>query len=80
MQPDHTNDLLRILDRLDAANIHWTLRRTRPDAVSIDASVPGQRWEIDVMADGFTEVEVFRSDGTIGGSDLLDALLTEQRS
>lgn len=70
-------ELLRILARLDAARIHWALRRTRPDAVSVDVSIPGHRWEIDVLEDGSIEVEVFTSNGTIGDAELLAKLIDE---
>ena len=41
----------------------------------IDAHVPGRRYEIEVFADESIEVEVFKSDGTIGGQELIDDLL-----
>ena len=60
-----TESLCRLLDRLRAAKIHYTIRHDREGAVSIDVAVPGQRWEIDVLADGVVEIEIFKSDGTI---------------
>jgi hypothetical protein len=69
--------LTQILDRLREANIHATLRYDRMGSVSIDAAVPGQRWEIDVLDDGSVEVEIFKSDGQIHGNEKLDQLLAE---
>lgn len=40
-------DLLDLLDRLEAAKIHFTLARHQEDAITIEVAVPGQRWEID---------------------------------
>ena len=54
-----------LLARLQRAKIYYTLAHNRYDAITIDVSVPGQRIEIDVLSDGTTEVEVFKSDGTI---------------
>jgi hypothetical protein len=33
----------------------------------IEAVVPGRRYEIEVFSNGTIEVEVFKSDGSIGG-------------
>ena len=60
-----TDNLYTLLDRLRQARIHYRMREDREGAVSIDVTVPGERWEIDVLADGSVEVEVFKSDGTI---------------
>lgn len=37
-------------------------------------AVPGERWEVEFFPDQPPEVEVFRSDGSIGGVDLLSEL------
>lgn len=69
-----TQELCELLDRIRAAKIHYTIRHDREGAVSIDVAVPGERWEIDVLADGSVEVEVFKSDGTIFGESKLSEL------
>ena len=71
--------LLNVLDKLRAAGVHFTLRQDRENAVSVDVAVPGERWEIDVLADGSVEVEVFKSDGTITDESTLDSLLANQK-
>jgi len=73
------SNLLNVLDRLRAAGVHFSLRQDRENAVSVDVAVPGQRWEVDVLADGSVEVEVFKSDGVIGDESTLDALLSTQK-
>ena len=65
----------RLLDQLERAKIFYVLRRVREDTIMIDAHVPGRRYEIEVFADESIEVEVFKSDGTIGGQELIDDLL-----
>lgn len=62
------------LSRLRAAKIFHRIRDTRDDAISVDVSVPGERWEIDFREDGSVEVEVFRSDGTLYDESKLDQL------
>ena len=66
--------LLRLLDRLEKANTSYTLQRNRQDTITIAVAVPGQRWEIDVFADGDVDVEVFQSDGTIHDESKLQSL------
>lgn len=60
-----TDNLYTLLDRLRQAKIHYRVRNDREGAVSVDVVVPGERWEIDVLADGSVEVEVFKSDGSL---------------
>lgn len=69
--------LYQILAKLDAARIYYTLDKTRVDTVMILAQVPGRHYEIEVLADGQIEVEIFRSNGEIGGRQLLDELLRD---
>jgi len=37
-------------------------------------AVPGERWEIELTADGTVQIEVFRSDGEISDASKLDDL------
>lgn len=63
-----SNDIATILgfiDSLREAKIYYSIRYTREDSISIDVSVPGQRWEIDFLGDGTVDVEIFKSDGCI---------------
>ena len=43
----------------------------------VEAHVPGRHYEIEVFADGHVEVEVYKSDGQIGGQEAVDELLRE---
>lgn len=65
----------RLLEQLEAAKIFYVLRRTRKDTIMVEAHVPGSRYEIEVFSDESIEVEVYKSDGHIGGQELIDELL-----
>ena len=43
----------------------------------IEAHVPGRYYEIEVFPDQRVEVEVYKSDGHIGGQELIDELLAK---
>ena len=74
---DSPHPLYRILAQLEAAKIYYTLDKTRDDTVMVLAQVPGRHYEIEVFGDGKIEVEVYKSDGQIGGQELVDALLRD---
>ncbi len=63
--PSHP--LFRLLEKLEDAGIYYTLRRSRCDAISVDATVVGQRVEIDVFADGHMELARFHGHEDIEG-------------
>ena len=60
-----TESVLDFLDRLREAKIHFTLASHRDDAIMVQITVPGERWEVEFMKDGSVEVERFRSNGQI---------------
>jgi hypothetical protein len=64
----------RDVDHLEAANLSFQITSVRPDALMVAVAVPGERWDIEFMNDGSVEVEVFRSDGNIEGSDEIERL------
>ena len=59
--------LMKIIRALEVARIHFSVTRYRSDAVSILATVPGERWEIDVLETGDIEFERFVSAGGVTG-------------
>ena len=63
------------LAQLEVAGISHHIDAVRPDSLMVTLAVPGERWEVEFMADGSIEVEVFRSDGNIGGPEQLERLL-----
>jgi len=64
------------LKHLEAANLSFTLASHRDDAIMVQVTVPGKRWEIEVFGDGAVEVERFISNGEMGGEETLHELLT----
>jgi len=57
--------LMDLIRELKEAKIHFELSHHRDDGVSILATLPGERWEIDVLDDGEVDFERFKSDGAI---------------
>jgi hypothetical protein len=70
--------LLDFLNQLDRRGIHYDLGHHRDDSVMVKAQVPGAYWEVEFFADGHTEVEVFRSEGSVEGRERLASLLAEE--
>lgn len=72
--------LYQLLQRLEAASIHFTLGRYRDDTVLITMTLVGERVEIDVFEDGHMEVSRFPgSENIVGGAELVDRLIAENR-
>lgn len=63
--------LEEFLARLERSRIHFQLARVRADYVMVQIAVPGERWEVEFGEQGQVEVEVFRSEGAITGSEAL---------
>lgn len=74
MIPDRFDKLLDFVRRLEAAKIAYHLDSYRYDGVSVIVNVPGQRWEVDFLADGDIDVERFVSDGHIDDESALTEL------
>jgi len=68
--------MIVFLNRLDEANIRYTMRHSRDDAVMVNINVPGERWEVEYLADGDIEVEVFRSNGDIREESAVEELFS----
>lgn len=69
--------LTDFLDRLDEADVPYTLQSVREGAVLVTATLPDERWEVEFMSDGDVEVEIFRSDGEIYDATVLSELFEE---
>lgn len=69
-------ELIEFLDKLDEKKIYYRLNKIR-DSILVEVTVPGQRWEIEFMADGSVEVEKFQSDGVMFGCEELDVLFRD---
>jgi len=75
-----THPLFELLDKLDAARIHYTLARYRPDSVVVAITVVGERVEVDVFNDGHMEVSRFPgSEDVVGGVELVEQIIDNNR-
>lgn len=66
------SNVFHIIDMLRKAKIAFTLGIVREESITVFASVPGERWEIDIFDDGNIELEVFRGSGDIFDVDVLN--------
>jgi hypothetical protein len=66
--------LTKFLDRLDSADIHYSLSSVREGAIMVGVTVPEERWEIEFQANGEVEIEVFQSDGEVYDDSILEDL------
>ena len=65
--------LLAFLSRLDGSNVHYTLGHFR-DSVTVEISVPGERWEVEFFSDEHVEVEVFSASNGVEDESALKRL------
>ena len=57
---------------LENGHIPFYIKRTRPDALTLAATIVGERLEIDIFEDDHLEIARFRGDESIeGGMELL---------
>lgn len=66
--------LTDLLDRLDAADFHYTLSSVREGAIMVSVTVPDERWEIEFIDDGDVEIEIFRGDGEVYDFSIIEDL------
>jgi hypothetical protein len=66
--------LLDLLEKLEAASIHYDISAPTPRTIMVNIAVPGERWEVEFHEDGEVEVEVFRSLGVEEGSQRMKEL------
>jgi hypothetical protein len=72
--------LYNLLTDLEAASIHFTINRYRPDTILVTLTLVGERVEIDVFDDGHMEVSRFPgTEDIVGGEELVKKLIDENR-
>ena len=74
---DSYKELLNFLNRLTDAKLHHILRHSRPDAITVEVFVPGERWEVEFVDYGdevHVEVEIYRGGGVTGDEKTLEDL------
>ena len=67
--------LTDFVDRLDTAQLHYTMTSVAEGAIRVGVTVQGEHWQIDFNEDGDIEVEVFRSNGEIFDLEKADELI-----
>jgi hypothetical protein len=77
--------LLNFLNRLEQHHIYYKLEHVRPDTIMVLVTVPGERWEVEFLVDGDTQIEIFYSDkrGVLSGNEvegLLEQLFEKHSS
>lgn len=71
MKADPFAKLMALVRELEAAQISFRVTHHRYDGITIEATVPGERWEIDVLEDGDVDFERFVSTGGVQSEDVL---------
>ena len=77
MTTDQFDNVLSFIRRLEEAKIFYQMESYRYDGISVVVTVPGQRWEVDFLADGEVDVEKFVSNGEIDDESALDELFAK---
>lgn len=67
--------LTNFVDRLDTAQLHYTMTSVTEGAIRVGVTVPGEHWQIEFADDGDVEVEVFRSNGELFDLEKADELI-----
>ena len=57
------SELTNLLDRLDAAEIQYTLASVSEGTIEVGIDVNDEHWKVEFMDDGDIEIEIFKSDG-----------------
>ena len=65
MTDNPLQNLLDFLLALDRAKIFYRLSRVRAEALMVEVAVPGERWEVEFLADGTVETERFVTEGIV---------------
>ena len=68
------SELTDLLDRLDAAEIQYTLTSVSEGAIVVAVDVPGEHWKVEFMDDGDIEVEIFKGDGQVFDYGIIEDL------
>ena len=68
--------LVEFLEKLEERKIYYQLNKIR-DSVLVEIVVPGQRWEVEFMTDGYIEIEKFVSNGILYDESELETLFRD---
>ena len=68
------SELTNLLDRLDEAEIQYTLASVSEGAIVVGVDVPGEHWKVEFMDDVDIEVEIFKGDGQVFDFGIIEDL------
>ena len=74
MTIDTISEFIQFLEKLESKKFFFSISKYLNDSISVTAVVPGERWEIDVNQQGEIQIEVFKSNGKIYDSSILQSL------
>ena len=69
--------LTKFLDRLDEADIHYTLSSVEEGTITVGVRIPDERWDVGFDTDGEIRVEIFTSDGDVQDGSVLEAIFSK---
>ena len=76
-----SNAVFETMKLLEEAHLHFSIMRTRPDAITLSVTFVGARVEICVFEDDHLEISRFHGDESVeGGTELLKRLIASQIS
>lgn len=70
-------EFISFLNKLEGNSIFLKLNKVRNEAIMVEVSVPGQRWEIEFLEDGTVDIEKFISDKGMYDVNELETLFKE---
>jgi len=70
-------EFIAILNKLEENSIFYKLNKVRNEAIMVEVAVPGQRWEIEFLADSTVDIEKFISDEDMYDVNELETLFKE---
>ena len=68
------SELTDLLDRLDAADIRYTLSSVNEGSIVVGIDLPDEHWNVEFMDDGDIEVEIFKGDGQVFDYSVIEDL------
>ena len=68
------SELTDLLDRLDEAELQYTLASVSEGAIVVGIDVTGEHWKVEFMDDGDIEVEIFKGDGQVFDYGIIEDL------
>jgi hypothetical protein len=71
------SDLTELLDRLDAAEIPYTLSSVTEGSILVGIDTTDEHWQVEFMGDGDIDVEIFKSDGQIFDYSIIEDLFDD---